>query len=122
MTAPKARRRERPSELSLGALIAQERLRQGLTQNQLARAVDCPDAMIAHLEQDRRNYWVKLRAIIEFLAVRSDEVWVEECTTTLMKKIATLVRNEPDPIGRLILAERLRSSGDRAMDHPSVRK
>lgn len=103
-----------PPGISLGRLIAQERAKQGLTQHELARAVDCPDAMIGHLEADRRTYWIKLREIIEFLAQRAGKLWLNHCTKMLMGKIDVLVWEEADPIRRLMLAEWLRSSGDRA--------
>ena len=103
-----------PAAISLGRFIAQERARQGLTQHELARAVDCPDVMISYLETDRRTYWVKLREIIEFLAPRAERLWLKHCTETLKGQVIATIEDESDPVKRLLLAEWLRSSGDRA--------
>jgi len=106
-------------EITLGRLIAAERRNprrdHKLTQHELARAVDCPDAMIGHLEAGRSTYWIKLREIIEFLAPDAGKPWVDRCTKLLMRKVNALVWEESDPIRRIMLAEWLRSSGDRAV-------
>ena len=110
----KIKARAKARKVWLGRLIAEERARQGFSQHTLAKAVDCPDDMIGHFESGRSNYWKKLREIIEVLAPHAGKLWLKQTTNILKGQVIIQIEEEPDAIRRLMLAEWLRSSGDRA--------
>ncbi len=87
----------------LGALLREERVRKGITQQHVADAFGIDVASIKQLESGVRPLWGRVREYLQVLGVENDDEWIASAQGRLERALNRI--SGGDPLVRLAATE-----------------